>query len=84
MSGRYAAKTAVSVERSRNEIESTLAWYGAKQFMYGWKHTNALWYSLLERLHLRLFGHWPERVVDRRLAAYDLDVKESAERWAHD
>lgn len=33
---RYAQKTTVPVERSRNEIEATLARYGAQQFMYGW------------------------------------------------
>lgn len=39
---RYAAKTSVPVERSRNEIEATLARYGAQQFMYGWDGGGAL------------------------------------------
>lgn len=39
---RYAERTTVSVERSRNEIESTLARYGAEQFMYGWSDTGAV------------------------------------------
>lgn len=39
---RYAAKTSVPVERSRHEIESTLARYGAQQFMYGWDAVGAL------------------------------------------
>lgn len=39
---RYAAKTSVPVERSRNEIEATLARYGAQQFMYGWDGNGAL------------------------------------------
>jgi hypothetical protein len=39
---KYAAKTTVPVERSRAEIEATLARYGAEQFMYGWDPTGAL------------------------------------------
>ncbi len=39
---RYAQNTTVPVERSRNEIEATLARYGAKQFMYGWDGNGAL------------------------------------------
>lgn len=39
---RYAQKTTVPVERSRNEIEATLARYGAQQFMYGWDAGGAL------------------------------------------
>jgi len=39
---RYAERTTVSVEKSRNEIEQTLARYGAKQFMYGWSSTGAI------------------------------------------
>lgn len=38
----YAARTTVSVEKSRNEIEQTLARYGAKQFMYGWSGKGAI------------------------------------------
>src|SRR3990172_12356739 len=33
---KYASFTTVSPERSRIEIERTLARYGAKQFAYGW------------------------------------------------
>ena len=39
---RYAERTTVSVERSRNEIEQTLARYGAEQFMYGWSSSGAV------------------------------------------
>lgn len=38
----YAERTTVSVERSRNEIEQTLARYGAEQFMYGWTTRGAV------------------------------------------
>lgn len=34
---RYAANTDVTSERSRAEIEKTLARYGADQFFYGWQ-----------------------------------------------
>ncbi len=41
-SKRYAAETSVSPERSRGEIESTLARYGATRFMYGWQESAAV------------------------------------------
>lgn len=40
--GRYAANTTVTVEKSRNEIESVLARYGASKFMYGWDGDGAV------------------------------------------
>lgn len=39
---RYAANTEVSSERSKAEIERTLARYGANQFMYGWQTLGAV------------------------------------------
>ena len=39
---RYASRTTVPVERSRNEIEHTLRRYGASQFMYGWTAGGAV------------------------------------------
>lgn len=42
MSARYAADTSVSVERSKAEIEATLARYGADQFMSGWERRRAV------------------------------------------
>lgn len=41
-SQRYAAETTVSPERSRGEIESTLARYGATRFIYGWQEDAAV------------------------------------------
>lgn len=38
----YASKTQVPVERSRAEIERTLARYGAEQFLYGWDRVGAV------------------------------------------
>lgn len=39
---RYAENTDVSSSRSRDEIERTLARYGADQFLYGWQEGSAL------------------------------------------
>lgn len=39
---RYAENTQVPSDRSRNEIERTLARYGAEQFMYGWQADEAV------------------------------------------
>lgn len=41
MTGRYAAGTEVSSDRSRTEIERTLRRYGATQFLYGWTGRGA-------------------------------------------
>ena len=38
----FAADTAVSVDRSRAEIERTLSRYGASAFAYGWDQDKAL------------------------------------------
>ena len=42
MSGRYAAQTAVPVERSRSEIESALRRYGCTAFAFGWSNQGAM------------------------------------------
>ena len=42
MTARYAASTEVSSGRSRDEIERTLARYGATQFVYGWDEGQAV------------------------------------------
>jgi hypothetical protein len=39
---KYAAKTTVTVEQTRNEIERTLKRYGADRFMYGWENSAAV------------------------------------------
>ena len=41
-SGTYAAQTAVTSEKSRNEIERTLTRYGASSFAYGWEGPQAM------------------------------------------
>lgn len=39
--GKYASKTKVPVNKSRDEIEKTLDRYGADQFIYGWNEELA-------------------------------------------
>lgn len=39
--GKYANKTKVPVNKSRDEIEKTLERYGADQFIYGWNEKLA-------------------------------------------
>lgn len=39
---RYAEKTMVSAEKSRNEIEKILVRYGALGFVYGWQDDKAV------------------------------------------
>ena len=54
MGQRYAAKTTVSSDRSRSEIESTLRRYGADQFLYGWEDGNAVVAFRVRGLHIRM------------------------------
>lgn len=39
---RYASQTSVAPERSRAEIERTLARYGCEGFLYGWENNRAV------------------------------------------
>ena len=39
---KYAQHTSVSVDKSKTEIEKTLARYGAQKFMYGWDQEQAV------------------------------------------
>lgn len=42
MNGTYAAQTSVSSDKSRAEIERTMARYGAQSFAYGWDNGYAM------------------------------------------
>lgn len=44
-------------------------------------HTSALEYSLWERIHFYIFGRWPARVVERRLAALEADESHKPIIW---
>lgn len=57
----YAANTEVSSGKSRDEIESTLARYGADQFMYGWQDEAAVVGFRMHALHVRFILPLPSK-----------------------
>lgn len=62
--GTYAADTSVSSEKSRAEIERTLARWGATQFMYGWDSGNpasAIIGFVIHDRHIRFMLTMPDR-----------------------
>lgn len=90
---RYAASTDVNSDRSRSEIERTLARYGATSFMYGWDQSSALVGFVAHGRQIRFvlpmpdrddreFTHTPSRRQRRAPAqaeaAYEQAVKQ---RW---
>ena len=58
---RYAATTAVSSAKSRDEIERTLARYGADGFMYGWVEQTATVAFRMNNRHVKFVLHMPDR-----------------------
>lgn len=58
---RYAEKTEVTSARSREEIERTLERYGADQFLYGWKDTDAVVGFRMEGRQVRFILPLPAR-----------------------
>lgn len=90
---RYAESTSVSSDKSRAEIERTLARYGARSFMYGWDETRAILGFIANDRQVRFllpmpdrdareFTHTPERGLKRTPAqveqAYEQAVRQ---RW---
>lgn len=58
---RYARDTAVSVERSKAEIEKILSRYGAQQFMTGWDQDRALIAFVMSERRIRFFLPMPDK-----------------------
>jgi len=58
---RYAQNTDVSSDRSRVEIERTLARYGADQFMYGWQLGSAVIAFRMNSRQIRFQLPMPDR-----------------------
>jgi hypothetical protein len=58
---KYAENTSVSVERSKAEIERTLARYGAEQFMSGWDMDNAYIAFKLQNRFVKFMLELPRR-----------------------
>ncbi|SDL79010.1 hypothetical protein SAMN05661010_02562 [Modicisalibacter muralis] len=61
---RYAENTSVSSERSRAEIEQTLARYGADGFMYGWDGGTAVLAFQMHGRRIRFDLTMPDRNSD--------------------
>lgn len=61
----YAAGTNVTVERSRAEIERTLARFGADEFMYGYDATRAIVQFTAQDRRVRFVLRMPDK-TDRR------------------
>lgn len=58
---KYAAKTEVSEEKSRSEIESILRRYGADAFSYGWEENRAVIAFRAHNRHIRFEVSMPAR-----------------------
>jgi hypothetical protein len=67
---RYAANTEVSSSRSRDEIERTLERYGADQFLYGWRDTNAVVGFRMKDRHVRFVLPLPSK-DDKAFTEYE-------------
>jgi len=61
---RYAANTDVTSEKSRGEIEKTLARYGADQFFYGWDRDRATIGFRMENRRVQFVLPLPDRNDD--------------------
>jgi hypothetical protein len=61
---RYAAETKVPAERSRAEIEKTLARYGCDGFMYGWEGETAVVAFRAHGKTVRFLLPMPDRQAD--------------------
>ena len=57
----YAASTTVPADKSRAEIERTLARYGAQGFMYGWDQDRAVIAFLAHERQIRFVLPMPDR-----------------------
>jgi len=58
---RYAARTTVSSAQSRDEIERTLARYGATGFAYAWQDTRAVVSFVMRGRQVRFMLEMPSR-----------------------
>ena len=61
---RYAQSTSVSSEKSRAEIERTLARYGATGFLYGWNRGQAVVGFQMNERHIKFMLPMPDRDSD--------------------
>ncbi len=61
---RYAAETTVSVDRSKNEIETLLERHGADSFMYGWDDQKVIVGFRYNGFMVRIAVPLPDRESD--------------------
>jgi hypothetical protein len=57
----YAENTSVSVEKTKGDIERTLARYGADQFMYGWNQDQAMIGFAYQQKMIKILLSLPDR-----------------------
>lgn len=93
MSGRYAAGTDVSSDKSRSEIERTLRRYGADAFGYTWGRGAAQVAFSMAGRNIRFtlplpdpdstqFTHTPGRGIERTAAAREAAYEQAVrQRW---
>lgn len=90
---RYAESTSVSSDKSRAEIERTLARYGASSFMYGWDQDRAMVGFVANNRQVRFmlpmpnrddraFTHTPGRNLQRTAAQIETAYEQAVrQRW---
>lgn len=74
----YAAKTSVSPEKSRLEIERTLQRYGANAFMYGTEGFQAVIQFKIKGWQIRFILQLPKQANFRSMQQYEQAVRQ---RW---
>lgn len=65
MSGQYASKTDVPVSRSREELERTIARFGATGFGYAWQFDQVMVQFEIDGLRVRFNLRMPDRAQFR-------------------
>lgn len=78
----YAASTSVSSEKSRADIERTLARYGARQFMYGYDETRAIVQFQTEHRQVRFSLPMPDRNAVEFTHTPSKKLVRDAKSWA--
>lgn len=75
---KFAARTSVSPEKSRMEIERTLMRYGATGFMYGWDENRVLIQFRMKDRQVKYIQEMPVRAKFNSQSAYEQAVRQ---RW---
>jgi hypothetical protein len=88
----YAAKTEVPIERSKAEIETVVARYGAQQFLSGWSNDGSalIGFTMKDR-QVKFLLRLPDKADDRftqhskgprsATAAHDLWEQACRQKW---